>query len=103
MIYVGLRTVGDSIARVAERVKCGGHNVPRMKIRERWPRSLANFVKFMKRVDDVLLFSNAGLEPVLVGERVGGGSFALLLPDELPEITQLLSAVNTGTARPSRR
>lgn len=90
LIYTGLPSVRFSVARVAARVQAGGHNVPRRKLLERWGRSLDNFVTFMAHCDEVVLFSNAGSEPVLVGNRTAGGPFNLYEPNELPEITARL-------------
>ena len=42
-------------------------------------------------VDDVIVFSNRELTPMLVGERMGASArFKLFQPDELPEITRIV-------------
>jgi predicted ABC-type ATPase len=91
LIYIALPSVEYSIQRVQARVKVGGHGVPEARIRDRWPRTLDNFVLFIDEADRVFLFSNAGAEPLLVGERKTGGVFELYDREELPEITARLT------------
>lgn len=91
LVYIGLPSVDLAIERVAQRVKIGGHDVPEAKIRSRWPRTHDMLERMLGEVDDVLVFSNGQLTPVLVGERMGMHSpFRLYRPDELPEITKRL-------------
>lgn len=90
LIYIGLPSVELAIKRVAQRVAAKGHDVPEKKIRERWNRTHDNLIAFLAEVDDVLVFSNAGLEPVLVAERIGTMPLRLYRPDELPEVTARL-------------
>jgi predicted ABC-type ATPase len=92
LIYIALPNVDFAIARVKTRVQIGGHDVPESKIRERWPRSIARFVEFMSHCSEVVLFSNAGMEPKVVGLREAGGQFELKDLAELPEITTMLRA-----------
>lgn len=91
LIYIALPSVEYSIQRVQARVAAGGHDVPEANIRRRWPRTLDNFAVFMNEADEVALFSNAGTEPILVGERRARGQFELHDRNELPEITARLS------------
>jgi predicted ABC-type ATPase len=92
LLYVALPSVEMSLARVAVRVRQGGHHVPENRIRDRWPKSLDNFVLLLAEADDVVLLSNAGHVPETVGERQSGGVFHLLDPDALPEVTARLRA-----------
>jgi predicted ABC-type ATPase len=39
LVYIGVPTIEDAIARVALRVSKGGHDVPEADIRRRWPRT----------------------------------------------------------------
>ena len=90
LIYIGLPSVELAIERVAERVQKGGHSVPEEKIRDRWNRTHDNLIAFLPEVDDVLIFSNAGLQPVLVAERIGEQPLRLYHPGELPAVTERL-------------
>jgi predicted ABC-type ATPase len=57
-VYVALISVDEAIRRVAHRVTQGGHDVPEAKIRQRWPKSLANLSWFWQRADACFLFFN---------------------------------------------
>ena len=55
-----------AIARVAERVRQGGHDVPEPVIRRRYAAGLRNFRGIYRdSVDDWMLFDNSGEEPLL--------------------------------------
>ena len=45
LMYFWLSSADLAVARVAERVRLGGHNVPEATIRHRYGRSLANFFR----------------------------------------------------------
>jgi predicted ABC-type ATPase len=91
LVFVALPTVELAIERVAARVKLGGHDVPEKQIRSRWSRAHANLVRFASEVDDVLVFSNEGTEPMLVAERVGRQSAVRLIDENaLPSVTKAL-------------
>ena len=57
--YVGLASPEQHIARVKARVARGGHDIPVAKIRERYPRSLANLVGFLGKAAEVHVFDNS--------------------------------------------
>jgi predicted ABC-type ATPase len=57
--YVGLASPELHIARVRARVGRGGHEIPEAKIRERYPKSLANLVSFIGAAAEVHLFDNS--------------------------------------------
>lgn len=57
--YVGLASPELHIARVRARVGRGGHEIPEAKIRERYPKSLANLVSFIGTAAEVHLFDNS--------------------------------------------
>ena len=92
LIYVGLPSGEDAIARVALRVSKGGHAVPEADIRRRWPRSYDNLAWFARHADAVDVFANAGWEgpPVLVA-RARAGRVAILDTETLPAATAALA------------
>jgi predicted ABC-type ATPase len=51
LVYVVLQTPGLNVARVAARVRLGGHDVPEQKIRDRWARSLGMLPRFVELAD----------------------------------------------------
>jgi predicted ABC-type ATPase len=57
--YVGLASPELHIARVSARVGRGGHGIPEAKIRERYPKSLANLVSFIGAAAEVHVFDNS--------------------------------------------
>ena len=57
--YVGLASPELHIARVRARVGRGGHEIPETKIRERYPKSLANLVSFIGAATEVHVFDNS--------------------------------------------
>ncbi len=62
-----------AVERVAHRVAAGGHDVPEVKIRERWNRLWPNVVGAAQQADDTTFWDNSAVTgPVVVGHLVGG-------------------------------
>ncbi len=73
LLFLQLDNVDEAIARVAQRVKQGGHNIPEHIIRRRFSAGKNNFVSiYAPLVDAWALYDNSGHEPVLLdwAERV---------------------------------
>ena len=69
LIFLALATPEEAIARVAMRVRQGGHSVPPDTIRRRFAAGLANFLDLYRhRVDYWQHFDNSGDTPVLLDE-----------------------------------
>ncbi len=67
LFYLFLPNVEWSIIRVQERVAHGGHNIPEIDIRRRYPRSLKNLVHdYADLCDEVICFNNQSLEPEII-------------------------------------
>ena len=67
LIFLSLPDVETAIARVAERVRQGGHDIPVPTIRRRFVVGLRNFETIFKSlVDEWLHVDNAGDAPVLI-------------------------------------
>lgn len=67
LIFLQLPDVETAIARVAERVRQGGHDIPEATIRRRFNAGLQNFHQRYKSLVDVWLhFDNAGDAPTLI-------------------------------------
>jgi predicted ABC-type ATPase len=60
LIYIGTESVEINLARIAERVRAGGHNVPEIDVRRRYLRSLKNLPVAAKNADHVLLLEEFG-------------------------------------------
>ena len=59
LMYIGIVNPNMNVLRVADRVKLGGHDVPREDILRRYERSLANLSKAAKIVDELILYDNS--------------------------------------------
>lgn len=96
LLYIALPTPEDAIARIAVRVKKGGHDVPADKVRARWKKSHNNLLAFADIVDEVLVWSNADAGPDragprLVAERRGrSGRFRFDGVESLPDVAARL-------------
>jgi predicted ABC-type ATPase len=112
--YVGLASPELHIARVRARVDRGGHEIPEAKIRERYPKSLANLVSFIGTAAEVHVFDNStesadGLPQTLSVFRMRGES--IIEPDLETLMTQtpgwakpvVAAAVKVHTARRKAR
>lgn len=66
LFFLALPSADLAVARVAERVKQGGHHVPEPVIRRRFAAGWRNFQEhYSARVDAWALYDNSGDEPIL--------------------------------------
>jgi predicted ABC-type ATPase len=76
LIYVWLDSPETACARVRERVKRGGHDVPAEKIVARWQRSIDNLAWFLPRASRFWIYDNtnsdAEVAPFLLAEGGNG-------------------------------
>ena len=69
MFYLKLPDPEFAIARVKQRVKEGGHNVPEDVVRRRFKAGWSNFEALYKDlVDEWALYDNAAEQPILLNE-----------------------------------
>lgn len=67
LIFLQLASAEEAIARVAQRVRQGGHHIPEAVIRRRFAAGISNFERlYAPRVDAWALYDNAGAQPVLL-------------------------------------
>ena len=67
LIFLQLDSVDEAIARVAQRVRQGGHDIPEATIRRRFAAGRANFERlYAPQVDAWALYDNSGQQPVLL-------------------------------------
>jgi predicted ABC-type ATPase len=59
MIFCGLESVESHIARVALRVRHGGHDIPEQRIRERWTRARGNLISLLPHLKALQAFDNS--------------------------------------------
>lgn len=67
LIFLQLNNAEEAIARVAQRVRQGGHNIPEATIRRRFAAGRSNFEQlYAPLVDAWALYDNSGVEPILL-------------------------------------
>lgn len=67
LFFLSLPNPETAIARVASRVRQGGHDIPVTVIRRRFAAGLDNFHRHYKlAVNDWALYDNTGVEPVIL-------------------------------------
>ena len=72
LVYIGLDSASLAAARVAHRVRNGGHGVPQDRIRSRFKRSLTNLRKALPVVDHAYLYDNSVAPFIRVAELAHG-------------------------------
>jgi len=71
LFFLSLPSPDLAIARVAERVRQGGHGVPDETVRRRYRAGLANLEALYKPIVDAwVLYDNAGAQPVVIDSGV---------------------------------
>lgn len=63
MIFCGLSSPEQHMARVRARVARGGHDIPEAKIRERWTASRANLINLLPKLARLQVFDNSAEAP----------------------------------------
>jgi predicted ABC-type ATPase len=81
--YVTTASTEINIARVKERVKQGGHDVPTDKIISRYERSMELMFDVIGESDMVEIFDNSGEKPICVAASTLGGN--LLINENPPD------------------
>jgi predicted ABC-type ATPase len=99
--YVGLASVELHLARVAQRVARGGHDIPEADIRRRFDNSRRNLIRLTPRLTELKLFDNSAEaevrattlpEPRLLLHLRGDQVFDLAEPATIPEWAKPLIA-----------
>lgn len=82
LVFIGLASPAISDDRVAMRVLQGGHDVPTAKLEERFPRTLRNFRRGLRKLSNVWVFDNSDLgEPYgLVARKQNGEAIEVFKP-----------------------
>jgi predicted ABC-type ATPase len=67
--FLALPHADLAVARVAQRVMQGGHNIPEDVIRRRFQSGVTNLSRYCALVDDWDVYDNSGSAPILIDER----------------------------------
>lgn len=79
LVFVALHSPELAMARVAQRVADGGHDIPEAVIRRRWQHGLgAFFGLYLGKVDSWALIDNSDADPVTVARGVLAASPEIL-------------------------
>jgi predicted ABC-type ATPase len=62
LVFIGLESAALSAARVMQRVRQGGHDIPDAKLHARFPRTLANLRAAVPAVGEAFLFDNSSYD-----------------------------------------
>lgn len=82
LIFLSLSSPEEAIARVAQRVRQGGHDVPAEVVRRRFESGLRNFLHaYRHRVDYWQWFNNSGPSPRLLEEGTMNDDLRSKLPN----------------------
>ena len=85
LIYIGLATAKLAAHRIDQRVRTGGHDVPRDRIRPRFERSLENLSAALRFVPTVKIYDNSSSkEPYLHIATFENGKQTLRLSGSIP-------------------
>ena len=73
LFFLWIPTVEVALARIADRVRRGGHDIPEQVVRRRFQKGTQNLFKLHRSLLDLwMLFDNSGTEPRLIArEEVG--------------------------------
>ena len=66
--FVGLDSVELHVARVAQRVARGGHDIPRADIERRYVRSRLNLIRLLAKLNQLVVYDNSA--PAKTGPRL---------------------------------
>ena len=75
LFFLWLPSADEAVARVANRVRQGGHNIPEATIRRRFQAGLHNFFRlYAPIVNSWYLYNGSELPPRLIASNVNGAS-----------------------------
>ena len=70
LFFLWIPTVEVALARIADRVRRGGHDIPEKVVRRRFRKGLQNlFTRYRPVLDSWMLFDNSGTVPQLIARE----------------------------------
>ncbi len=58
MYYVGLNSIDESLQRIANRVRKGGHNIPSDDVKRRFEKRISSLGKVIPFCDEIIFYDN---------------------------------------------
>ena len=108
MWFVGLDSPERHLARVKARVARGGHDIPEVKIRERYETSRRNLIRLLPHLTELRLFDNSAEgdpakgkspKPLLVLHITEGAMTSMCPPTKVPVWAKPIVAAAMRAAR----
>jgi predicted ABC-type ATPase len=101
LVFIALRSADLHVARVAQRVQRGGHNIPEAIIRRRYELAFENLQLALPFCDAVVIYDNSGIEGYRELAQIEGGRVVSNTPDHVEEFDRRIAAcVAAGLAIP---
>jgi len=69
LFFLMLPSTRYAIARVAQRVKQGGHNIPAQVVKRRFMKGLLNLSEYKKVVDQYFIYDNSVTPPQIIEKK----------------------------------
>lgn len=99
LYFLSLPDADVAVARVAERVRQGGHVIPEPVIRRRFAAGMENFVRrYRSQVDGWALYANAGRRPQLCEWGEGASADADISHATNPDLRGSQAALQRAAA-----
>jgi len=91
LFYIGISSAEESILRIENRVRKGGHNIPTEDVKRRWKKRFEDLIKILSFCNEVQLYDNEN-GFVYVGEYRNGQIFTVgdYIPDWIKELKNCL-------------
>ena len=90
-IFVTAGSPEKCCERIQERVKLGGHDVPREKVFSRYERTMVFLPKYLELADHASVWDNSGDSPILVISKSNGTFDVIKEAHSLPWVNKYLS------------
>lgn len=58
MYYVGLNSIDESLQRIANRVRKGGHNIPSGDVKRRFEKRISSLAEVIPLCDEIIFYDN---------------------------------------------
>jgi predicted ABC-type ATPase len=100
LVFIALENADAHVARVADRVAAGMHNIPEERVRERYERSIETAADALRSVDHAILFDNSSVgEPFRPIFEIKNGTIVAQVEDLPTWARRLLRRFSSGVRK----